>query len=211
MIPDPSTLLLFFSACLALYVAPGPDMLYIASQSLGEGRRAGIVSALGVCSGLLVHTLGAALGLSALLGLSPIAYQLVKGLGVAYLIYLGARILFDHDPAPFGTAAGIPRRGAWHLYRQGALINLLNPKIALFFVAFLPQFVDPSGPFVFQMLFFGLLFTISGLAWTVFLAVTFGRVGRWLSRHSEIWRWQRRFTGLLLIGLALHLAIADRR
>jgi threonine/homoserine/homoserine lactone efflux protein len=211
VLPDTDTLLVFAAACVALYLAPGPDMLYIASRSLGQGRRAGLLSCVGIAAGLLVHMTGAALGLSTLLVLWPVAYAIVKWLGVAYLFYLGARTLLARDPVRFDPAAPA-RDGAWRIVRQGFLVNLLNPKIALFFLAFLPQFVDVArGAFAAQMFFFGLLFNAGGFLWIVLLALGFGSLGQWLARRPGVWTWQRRITGGLLVGLALQLALSERR
>ena len=210
VLPDTDTLLVFAAACIALYLAPGPDMLYIASRSL-QGRRAGLLSCLGIASGLLVHMTGAALGLSTLLVLWPLAYAFVKWLGVAYLLYLGVRTFLERSPVHFDPAAPV-RDGAWRIVRQGFLVNLLNPKIALFFLAFLPQFVDVArGAFAEQMLFLGLLFNAGGFLWIVLLAFGFGSLGNWLARRPHLWIWQRRITGGLLVGLALQLALSERR
>jgi len=211
VLPDIDTLLVFAAACLALYLAPGPDMLYIASRSLGQGRRAGLLSCIGIAAGLLVHMTGAALGLSTVLALWPVAYAIVKWLGVAYLFYLGVRTLLARDPVRVDPAAPA-HDSAWRIVRQGFLVNLLNPKIALFFLAFLPQFVDVArGAFAAQMFFFGFLFNAGGFVWIVLLALGFGSLGDWLARKPYVWTWQRRITGGLLIGLALQLAISERR
>ncbi len=209
MFPDVPTLAVFMAASIALYVSPGPDMLYIASRSVAGGKKAGMISALGTCSGLFVHTLGAALGLSALLIAWPLAYQIVKWLGVAYLAYLGIRVLMDRRGPGFKAPGTQPAPGWWRIYRQGAFVNLMNPKIALFFLAFLPQFVDTgAGAFTAQMLVFGALFTFGGLLWTFFLAMLFGSIGDWLGRCPAAWRWQRRFTGSVLLALATQLALS---
>ncbi len=209
MLPDSATLATFAAASFALYLMPGPDMLYIASRSIGQGWRAGVVSAFGTCTGLMIHTLAAALGLSALLVVSPLAYLAVKWLGVGYLMWLGLRTLFGRGDA-FASTGAEGAAGAWRIYRQGALINLLNPKIALFFLAFLPQFVDAGEGFVVQMIGLGALFTSGGLVWTLFLAASFGRAGDWLARRPAVWRWQRRFTGSVFIALAGKLALDSR-
>lgn len=211
LLPDIDTLLVFAAACLALYLAPGPDMLYIASRSLGQGRRAGLLSCIGIAAGLLVHMTGTALGLSTLLALWPVVYAIVKWLGVAYLFYLGIRTLLARDPVHVDPAA-TAHDSAWRIVRQGFLVNLLNPKIALFFLAFLPQFVDVArGAFAAQMFFFGLLFNAGGFVWIVLLALGFGSLGDWLARKPHVWTWQRRITGGLLVGLALQLAFSERR
>jgi threonine/homoserine/homoserine lactone efflux protein len=214
-LPDPATWTLFALASLALYLSPGPDMIYIASRSIGQGTRAGMWSALGVSTGVLVHTLLAAFGLTALLAVSPVAYLVIKWLGVAYLVYLGVRTLLDRGNVPIDAADG-NRRSARRLFAQGALTNILNPKIALFFLAFLPQFAPAgttsgSAGFAALMVLLGALFTAGGLAWTLFLAALFGRLGAWLTDRPRFWTWQRRFTGLTLIGLAAHIAFDSRR
>jgi threonine/homoserine/homoserine lactone efflux protein len=209
---DTTTLAVFAAASVALYVAPGPDMIYIAARSMGQGRRAGVLSAWGTCTGLLCHTLAAVFGLTALLALSPFAFQVIKWLGVAYLFYLGARILLQDAPAPSMAAGSAAPATVARLYGQGVMVNLLNPKISLFFLAFLPQFTDPErGDPALQMAVLGGLFTAGGLVWLMFLAHAFAGAGRWLERRPGLWRWQRRLTGSILIALAGHLAFVERR
>ena len=143
-VPSPSTLALFCAAALALIVVPGPAVTYIVTQSIDKGRTAGLVSAFGIASGGLVHVIAATVGLSALLASSATAFTLVKLVGAVYLIAIGIRRLLarsEDDVEPEAQAtAGAPRR----LFLQGAVVNVLNPKTALFFLAFLPQFVDPD-------------------------------------------------------------------
>jgi len=141
MIPDTGTLAVFALASLALAVVPGPAVLYIVAQSVHGGRRAGVVSALGVASGGLVHVLAAVIGLSALLAASAEAFTVVKILGAAYLVWLGIRTLLSSDDRVGGRR---PESTLGRTYRRGVVVNVLNPKTALFFIAFLPQFVDPS-------------------------------------------------------------------
>jgi len=212
LLPDMATLALFVTASLALYISPGPDMLYIASRSIAQGRAAGVASAFGVFAGLLVHMLAAALGLAAVLVVWPFAYLVVKWLGVLYLAYLGLKVLLDRNggialPGGNGGAGPDYRR----LFRQGLFVNLLNPKIALFFMAFLPQFVDAEkGSIPLQMLFFGSLFNAGGLLWVLFLAVLFGAIGDRIASRPGIWGWQRWITGSVLLALAANLAFAER-
>ncbi len=213
--PDAATWTLFAAATIALYLSPGPDMIYIASRSIGQGTRAGVMSAFGVSAGLLVHTLFAVFGLTALLAVSPIAYLAIKWLGIAYLLYLGVKTLRSGDDIRFQAANG-NGHSARRVFVQGALVNILNPKIALFFLAFLPQFAPAdlsagSAGFGALMVLLGATFTAGGLLWTIGLAALFGRMGRWLSGRPEFWVWQRRFTGFALIGLAAHLALDSRR
>jgi threonine/homoserine/homoserine lactone efflux protein len=211
---DTATLALFAVASLAVYVMPGPDMLYIASRSIGDGTRTGMVAACGTTSGVLVHTLAAAFGLSAVFAYSPIAFQIVKWAGVAYLVYLGIKAWLerDADPRPAARETARPRPRRRRVYAQAAVINLLNPKIALFFLAFLPQFTDPMrGSVPIQMALLGLMFAGGGLLWTLFLAAAFGRASGWLARHPRLWAWQRRVSGTIMIALAANLAFGERR
>src|SRR5688572_1579633 len=141
-LPDTSTLLLFMTAALALNVTPGPDMLYVVARSVGEGRAAGVISSLGIAAGSLVHTLAVALGLAGLLRAVPLAFEIVKWVGAAYLIWLGVRALRTPGTTTERVAVAPASRRA--IFGQGMLTNVLNPKVALFFLAFLPQFVDPE-------------------------------------------------------------------
>jgi threonine/homoserine/homoserine lactone efflux protein len=167
-----ASLVVFLAAALALNVSPGPDMLYVISRSLEQGRKAGVVSALGIGAGTLVHTMVAAVGLSALLLSVPIAFNLIRYAGALYLAYLGLRLLF----AKRGKEQRIqPRRSnnfrLRDVFRQGLTTNVLNPKVALFFSAFLPQFVDHStGSIVMQFILLGLLFDASGTSVNIIVA-----------------------------------------
>src|SRR5690348_6252881 len=134
----------FIVAGLVLNVTPGPDTFYILRRSLSQGRGAGVVSAIAIGSGCLVHTSAAALGLSAILAKSAFAFQLIRYAGAAYLIYLGARMIFARATEAQSSNQTAPKADLWTIYRQGFLTNVLNPKVALFFLAFLPQFIDPA-------------------------------------------------------------------
>src|SRR5947207_15874427 len=148
--PSPSVLIVFAAASLALLVVPGPAVLYVVTRSVAQGRRAGLVSVLGVHAGSVVHVAAAALGLSALLASSAAAFAVVKILGAGYLIWLGARKLLRRGEATVEEVAPVSRR---RLFTQGIVVNVLNPKTAIFFLAFLPQFVNPArGPVAPQIL-----------------------------------------------------------
>jgi threonine/homoserine/homoserine lactone efflux protein len=209
----------FLVASLAVNLTPGPDMLYVIGRSVGQGRRAGIVAALGVFAGCLVHIAAAAVGLAALLELVPAAYLVLKYAGVAYLLYIGIRMILAAgtmaDAAAAGNAPPVPL-GA--IFRQGAITNALNPKVALFFLAFLPQFVDytagvgaASASPALQMLALGLVFDVGGLLVNGGVACGFGTAGDWLRRRPGVWRWQQRATGGIFIAVALRLALPERR
>ena len=160
--PDASTFLLFAAASLAFLAIPGPSVFYIVTRSLAQGRRAGFTSMLGVQAGGLVHVVAAALGVSALLASSATAFTIVKYAGAAYLVALGLRkLLWPAEEADEAAEAG-PASGS-RLFWQGAVVNILNPKTALFFLAFLPQFVDPSAPVAPQMLVLGTMLVSLGV------------------------------------------------
>ena len=210
ILPDAATLLLFMTAALALNVTPGPDMLYVIARSVGEGRTAGIVSSLGIAAGCLVHTLAVALGLAGLLRAVPVAFEIVKWMGAGYLVWLGVRALRKHAVAP-GHAKLVPASNA-AIFRQGMLTNVLNPKVALFFLAFLPQFVDPErGPVALQLISLGLLFNVSGTLVNVLVAVLASGAGAWSRRRFGESPVMRRLTGVLFIGLGVRLALLERR
>lgn len=212
--PAPDTLLLFAAASLALYLIPGPDMLVIASRSIAGGVRTGAATAFGVFAGLLAHMAAAAFGLAAVLAVQPLAFAAVEWVGAAYLAYLGLRLLVgSQDLRAFDASGGAATPG--RAFRQGLFVNLLNPKIALFFMAFLPQFVDPTATGAFadpgaQILLLGALFNAGSLVWVLLQAVVFARIGGWLRRRPAVLRWQQRASGAALIGLAGRLALSER-
>ena len=209
MIPDAATLGVFVAAALALLLVPGPAVLYIVARSIDQGRSVGLVSVLGVHLGSLVHVAAAAVGLSSLLVSSAVAFSFVKYAGAAYLLYLGVRALIAREepvdvelrPAPLRT-----------LLRQGAVVNVLNPKTALFFLAFLPQFVDPDARYVAaQLVFFGLVFVALGLVTDGLYALAAGTAGGWL-RSSRFFAGARRWvSGTVFIGLGLVTALSASR
>jgi threonine/homoserine/homoserine lactone efflux protein len=206
--PELSKLALFVVAALALLVTPGPAVLYIVTSSVDQGRRAGLVSALGVQTGTLFHIAAAAFGLSALLASSVMAFQTVKYAGAAYLIYLGVRKLTVGD-ARDEERSRTPR-SLRQLYMQGVLVNLLNPKTALFFLAFLPQFVSVSrGAIALQVLFLGLTFVVLGISSDGTWALVAGTVGTSLKRNLRFLRAQRYFAGSVYLGLGLAAAFAS--
>jgi threonine/homoserine/homoserine lactone efflux protein len=211
--PEPETLLLFSLAALALVAVPGPNLVYIATCSLSEGRRAGVASALGVETGTLVHTTAAAVGLSALVASSGTAFEVVRYAGAAYLVFLGVRTLLrreEHRFDPAATASPRLRRA----YVEGVLVNVLNPKVALFFLAFLPQFVDPArGSAAEQILILGLILCALGCMVDMAYAFAAGALGGWLQRRPGFARRQAYFTGsvYLALGVAAALTGGGRR
>ena len=211
MLPDTPALLIFIGASLAVIFTPGPAMMYIVSRGLGQGRQAGIISAGGVVVGAMMHTVFAALGVSAILAASAGAFVAMKYLGAAYLVYLGIK-QFRAEPIASVSEAGSETTTRGRLFVEGVLANLLNPKLALFFLFFLPQFADPArGSVVLQILLLGLIYNFFVLLWQGTVGVVSGTAGDWLSGHSRFLRWQRRFTGSILIALGAGLALAPRR
>jgi threonine/homoserine/homoserine lactone efflux protein len=209
--PDTNTLLVFMAAALALNVTPGPDMLYVAARSTSEGRTAGIVSALGIAAGTLVHIAALALGLTALLAAVPLAYDAVRLAGAAYLVWLGARALLARGAATSAALPAPPPAPLGAIFRQGVITNVLNPKVALFFLAFLPQFVDPArGSPVLQIVMLGLLFDTSGTLVNLGVAVGASRLSARLRRGAAA-RALQRVTGAVFILLGVRLALSGRR
>lgn len=205
-----NAILLFMTAGIALNLTPGPDMLYVAARASSEGREAGVVSAFGIAAGALVHTAALALGLSVLLAAVPVAYDVVRFAGAGYLIYLGIRALVH--PAMASSHGPLPRSSLQAVFWQGVLTNVLNPKVALFFLAFLPQFTDPSrGNPAGQIVFLGLLFNTTGTLVNLGVAVLASRATGWLREESGAARLLQRVTGSIFIALGVRLAITNRR
>lgn len=197
----------FALTALLLNLTPGNDMIYVASRSTGQGVKAGIVSALGIMGGWFVHMLAAVAGLSAIISQSAMAFDIIKYIGAAYLIYLGIRALISKKRTLTirGTSDALSYR---KIFWQGVVTNLLNPKVALFFLAFLPQFlvIDSTGTYL-QILFLGTWFNVSGTIVNILVAILFGNISRWLSSSPRFIQWQERITGMLLIGLGVNVAL----
>jgi threonine/homoserine/homoserine lactone efflux protein len=205
-------LILFLTASLALIATPGPDLIYVVTRGVAQGRRAALVSACGVCSGLVVHTSFAAIGLSALLARSAVAFSVVKYAGAAYLIYLGIKALLSRESlVATGEAAPAASR-LRGVFWQGVASNVLNPKVALFFLAFLAQFVGAgAGNAAVQMLVLGSIFALLGLVFLSFVAFFSGALGDWIGGRPNVAVALRWLTGSVLIGLGLRLALPERR
>jgi len=209
--PDLNTLYIFLLATLALNVTPGPDMLYVIARSVGQGRMAGIASSLGIGVGCIVHTVAVALGLSALLRSVPIAFEVVKYAGAAYLCYLGVRTLLSKCHLAMEAHSRVKRDTLASIFFQGVVTNVLNPKVALFFLAFLPQFVSEAhGPVLLQVITLGLLFVTSGTLVNVAVALLASQMGERLARRPAFLRVQRWFTGSVFILLAARIAFTER-
>lgn len=205
---DTSSLPFFLLAAFVVIVIPGPSVFYIVARSLDQGRAAGIVSTLGVGAGALFHVAAAGLGLSAVLASSAVAFNTIKYLGAAYLVYLGLRrILHPQEDAPKETRRRQTRR---RMFSEGLLVNLLNPKTALFFFAFLPQFVEPSlGPVSVQVMVLGCLFVAIGILSDGVYALLAGGLGDWFRTSARLPLLQRYLSGGVYIALGVATAVSD--
>jgi threonine/homoserine/homoserine lactone efflux protein len=208
-VPAASRLALFLPAALALLLVPGPSVLYIVTRSVQQGRRAGLVSVAGIHTATLVHIAAAAAGLSALLVRSAVLFTLVKYAGAAYLVVLGLSTLRHRDGGGSAAPVTAAPRAAWQLYRQGFVVNVLNPKTALFFLALLPQFVDVRrGHPAVQMTILGLTFLVMGAMTDSMYALVAARLGSRFADNPVVRRRQRRVTGGVLIGLGALTGLA---
>jgi len=210
VIPSASNIGLFVGAALVLLLIPGPAVLYIVARSMAQGRMAGFVSDLGIHSATMIHVLAAALGLSALLASSALAFSMVKYAGAAYLIWLGFKKIFGR--VEDAESAGLSRHSYARLFRDGFIVNLLNPKTALFFFAFLPQFAEPErGHLAVQIAFLGLLFAGLGFITDGCYALLAGTAGNWLKRSRRFLEIERYVSGTLFIGLGLTAVFAGNQ
>ena len=201
-------LLLFIAGGVLLNLTPGQDTFYILGRSIAQGRRAGVISVLGITSGSVVHTCAAAFGLSAILATSANAFFVVKMAGAIYLTYLGLQMLFSRTDRR-GLLIQHVHESDWSLYRAGFLSNLLNPKVALFFMAFLPQFVAPTADFkILTFLFLGALFMTTGTIWCLVLAWFGATMSDRLRENPCAASRLRRASGAMFVGLGVKLAVS---
>jgi threonine/homoserine/homoserine lactone efflux protein len=199
---DWTKLPLFMAAAAVLLITPGPAVLYIVGRSIDEGRLAGFISILGISFGTLFHVFAAAFGLSILITTSAFAFNIIKYLGAIYLIYLGLRNFFNKGQ--MFKHHKHKRQKLTSIFYEGALVNLLNPKMALFFLAFLPQFVDPSvGHVSIQILILGVLFIIMAIISDGSYALLAGSIGDWLKNNSRLLRIQKRLSSGIYISLGI--------
>jgi RhtB (resistance to homoserine/threonine) family protein len=206
---------LFVAAVMLLNVTPGPDTAYIVGRSVAQGRGAGVVSALGISAGCVVHTLACAFGLTALLAASATAFTIVKFAGAIYLIYLGVRLLFVKPSPEVGKPEETPLRSApkslRQLFTQGFVTNVLNPKVVLFFVSFFPQFVAADSPNkVVTFLALGSVFVLMSTVWNTFVAWIAGSVTQRFSGRPAVKKWLDRVVGSAFVSLGLKLATSHR-
>ncbi|MSM40957.1 MAG: LysE family translocator [Geobacter sp.] len=203
-----ATLLYFLGASIALTLAPGPDNIFVMTQGIARGRRPAIITALGMCSGISVHTTAAAFGISALFYSSALAFNLVKYAGAAYLLYLAFRTLQDRSAVRLATADDRP---AAALFRRGFIMNVLNPKVALFFLAFLPQFVTPAAGHVpLQMLLLGLIFMVQAIVIFCLIGYFAGSIGSYILARPRVAKHFDWLTAGVFASLGIRLALAER-
>ncbi|WP_435335606.1 LysE family translocator [Haloarchaeobius sp. TZWWS8] len=203
---DPATLVAFVPAAIAVVLAPGPDTMFVLSRGLGGGRRAGVAAACGTATGVLVHTLAAVAGLSVLLQTSQVAYAVVKYVGAAYLAYVGIQTLRDRegfDVTPGAEDSGSPRDA----YRRSVVVNVSNPKVAVFVLAFLPQFVPAGTAAPVEMATLGVVYALLSLAYLGLLAVFAGRARSLVAESERLPTLLRGVSGTVLVGFAALLAL----
>lgn len=202
----------FLLASVALAVLPGPDTLYVLGRTVAQGRRAGLWSLAGIGVGCLGHVTASVLGLSALIAASPFAFEMVKLAGALYLAWIGVQLLGEAwrqagDGVPLPAVAVDAEGDAWRLFRQGVVTNLLNPKVGLFFISFLPQFVTAGPGTVGDFMLLGLTFVVIGLVWILILMHTTDLATRHFRGRAAVQRWFKGVTGGLFVGLAAKLAL----
>jgi RhtB (resistance to homoserine/threonine) family protein len=203
-------LLLFVISGLVLNITPGQDTFYIVGRTVAHGRRAGVFAVMGICTGCMIHTVAAAFGLSAILATSATAYHAIKLAGAAYLIYLGVRMVVERtvtaeQPADIDSA----RASTWAVFRGGLLSNVLNPKTALFFLSFLPQFVSPEAESrIVAFLFLGTVFIFNGTLWCLVLVWTASSVRRRINSGRGAQLLMKRATGALFVALGVKLGLS---
>lgn len=205
---ETTTLLAYLAASAAIILAPGPAQALVLARSLSDGKNAGILTGIGLNVGTIVHAVAAALGLSAVLATSAMAFSIVKFLGAGYLIYLGIQALTTktHADDPLRVTAVHP----WQAFRKAVITGILNPKVAIFFLAFLPQFVNPSrGSAFWQFLILGVILALLDICYESALALVAGALSQGLARSPRLLLWRQRFTGIVLVGLGVRLALTQ--
>ena len=196
---------LFLSVSLLVNLSPGPDMLYTAARSLSQGTKAGIFSTLGIFTGCLFHITAAVFGLSKIIEESVLLFSIIKYAGAAYLVYLGLKSLLRKTKNET-TIKELPALSSQKIFTQGLITNLLNPKVAIFFLSFLPQFINPQSPHIKeQIAFLGLWFDLQGCLILAVVAILTGTFSKILQQNRNFWNWQEKITGMILIGLGIRM------
>jgi threonine/homoserine/homoserine lactone efflux protein len=194
-----------------LNITPGNDMIYVFSRSISQGSTAGYYSAIGIFVGCFVHIAAAIFGLSAIMAGDPFLFELIKYAGAAYLFYIGIRMILIKSPAG-GSIKKLTVQSNLHLLKQGITTSALNPKVALFFLSFLPQFVDPASSYIkLHLLFLGIWFAVQGTLVLLLVAFLLGRTTNFIKQHPRFWIWQERTAGLMMIMLGIKLALTSKK
>jgi RhtB (resistance to homoserine/threonine) family protein len=194
-----------------LNLTPGNDTIFILTKSIAQGKKAGIISALGIATGSIIHTLLAAFGLSLIIAQSMVLFNIIKYIGAAYLLYIGFKMLTDKSQLQTDSAIEKSNLNYWKVYRDGMLTNIFNPKVALFFIAFLPQFIDPSfKQSILPFVLLGLTFTTTGAIWCFVLAIFASTFFGMLKENKTLSFYINKACGLALIALGVKVAITSR-
>jgi len=200
---------LFLTVSIIVNLSPGPDMIYTAARSLSQGIKGGIFSALGVFCGCLFHITAATFGLSKIIEESVLLFSIIKYAGAAYLVYLGIKALFNKRRK--AEITNLARLSNKKIFTQGMLTNILNPKVAIFFLSFLPQFIDPHSHYVKeQIAFLGLWFDLQGMLVLLLVATLVGAFRGLLQKNTGFWNWQEKITGLILLGLGVKMLFTKK-
>lgn len=207
---SPDNFLLFALASLMLNITPGNDMIFVATRSINHGIKAGIISSIGIFLGCLVHMAASILGLSSIIAQSALLFDIIKYAGALYLFYIGVKAVFSKPEVyKLNNSVNVDNK---KVLLQGIITNVLNPKVALFFLAFLPQFVNiNAGNVPLQLTVLGVWFNISGTLVNILVAVILGKMGNLLVNFPGFWKWQSKFTGAVLCALGIRLALASRK
>jgi len=209
---DLSFWVLFFSAALALNIAPGPDLLYILTKTIANGRKVGVAASMGVCTGALFHVFAAAVGLSAILVSSALAFTVVKFVGVAYLLYLAWDAFKSAGTSLQVSAEGQPKETPWAAFRQGVLVDILNPKVAIFFMAFLPQFIrEDAGSVPLQLVYLGLLVIAVAMVVETAYVLLAAKLTNKVRSSKRLSVWLDRTVGTIFVALGIKLAVSSQR
>lgn len=199
---------LFCLSAIILSVTPGPDTFYILGRTISQGTKSGTASVLGISTGVLIHTIAAAIGLSTVLATSALVFSIIKLIGAAYLIYLGITLILASKNTNVLNINTLSTSGFWEIYRQGVITNVLNPKVALFFLSFLPQFIDPNHGSVTAFMLLGMLYVFTCTIWYLIFALFSSVMARTLQKNTLWIRTMNKISGGIFIGLGLSLALS---
>ena len=208
MLPEFKLFLLFWVSSTLIIISPGPDFIYVTTRGIAQGKKAGLLSALGISFGLIVHTLLAAFGLSALLSTSGLAFSIVKYLGAGYLFYLGISAIFKRNYIQFKTASSTQNHNS--IFRQAVFTNVFNPKAIITFMAFIPQFINPKGHTCFQIILLGSILAFLAAVWFGFVGYCAGTFGFWLSTKHQVQKFIKWISSLVLVSLGVRLLYSKR-